>query len=133
MENTLRILLTEEDADPERIAELTGYLREELLDLDVDDVTAPPGGEVPPGARAVDPTDIGALLVALGHSANMLSQVMTVIRSWLGRRHEAHESQVSLHLQMGDDILEVHKATDDQVSEAFNMFVRRHSSAGAEA
>lgn len=135
VENELHILLTEEDAEPERVAELTGYLREELLDLDVDDVTALPGGEVPPGARAVDPTQIGALLVALGHSANTLNQVMTVIRSWLGRRrdaHDAHDSHVSLHLQMGDDILEVHKATDDQVAEAFRMFVQRHSTAGAE-
>ena len=132
MENELHILLTEEDADTERVAELTGYLREELLDLDVDDVTALPGGEVPPGARAVDPTQIGALLVALGHSANTLNQVMTVVRSWLRRRHDAHDAHVSLHLQMGDDILEVHKATDDQVAEAFKMFVQRHSTAGAE-
>lgn len=34
---------------------LTGYLRDELLQLDVDNVTAVPASEeVPPGARAVD-------------------------------------------------------------------------------
>lgn len=130
MENELHILLTEEDADTERVAELTGYLREELLDLDVDDVTALPGGEVPAGARAMDPTQIGALLVALGHSANTLNQVMTVIRSWLGRRHD--RAHLHLHLQMGDDVLELHKATDNQVDEAFRVFVQRHSTAGAE-
>ncbi|WP_157852712.1 hypothetical protein RFN58_41585 [Streptomyces iakyrus] len=129
MENELRILLTEEDAEAERIAELTGYLRQELLDLDVDDVTALPGGEVPPGARAVDVTQIGALLVTLGSSATALNQVMTVIRSWLGRRHD---TRPSLHLRMGDDVLEVSEATDDQVAEAFEIFIRRHSPAGAE-
>lgn len=130
MENKLHILLTEEDAEAERVAELTGYLREELLDLDVDDVTALPGGEVPPGARAVDVAQIGALLVTLGSSATALSRVMTVIRSWLGRRH--HDTRLSLHLQMGDDVLEVSEATDDQVAEAFKIFVQRHSTAGAE-
>ncbi|WP_327434764.1 hypothetical protein [Streptomyces sp. NBC_01236] len=129
MENKLQILLTEEDAEAERVAELTGYLREELLDLDVDDVTALPGGEVPPGARAVDATQIGALLVTLGSSATALNQVMTVIRSWLRRRHDTH---TSLHLQMGDDVLEVSGATDDQVAEALKIFVQRHSTAGAE-
>ncbi|MFE1441984.1 hypothetical protein [Streptomyces sp. NPDC058739] len=129
MENTLHILLTEEDAEAERVEELTGYLRDELLDLDVDDVTALPGGEVPAGARAVDVTQIGALLVSLGSSATALNQVMTVIRSWLGRRQDTHPS---LRLQMGEDVLEVSEATDDQVAEAFRIFVQRHSVAGAE-
>ncbi|MFC9679587.1 hypothetical protein [Streptomyces sp. NPDC056948] len=129
MDNTLHILLTEEDAEAERVAELTGYLREELLDLDVDDVTTLPGGEVPPGARAVDVTQIGALLVTLGSSAAALSQVMTAIRSWMGRRHDTHPS---MRLQLGDDVLEVSEATDDQVAEAFRIFVERHSPAGAE-
>ncbi|OIJ63727.1 hypothetical protein WN71_032925 [Streptomyces mangrovisoli] len=125
----MHILLADENAEPERVAELTGYLREELLDLDVDDVTALPGGEVPPGARAVEVAAIGALLVSLGSSANALNQVMTVIRSWLGRHHETHPS---LHLQMGDDVLEVSEATDDQVTEAFRLFVERHAPAGAQ-
>lgn len=129
VENTLRILLTDQDAEVEDVAELTGYLRQELLDLDVDDVTALPGGEVPPGARAVDVAQVGALLVALGSSANALSQVMTVVRSWLGRHHA---TRPSLHLQLGDDVLEVSEATDDQVAEAFKVFVQRHSTPGAE-
>ncbi|MEU1515080.1 hypothetical protein ABZ490_23515 [Streptomyces sp. NPDC005811] len=78
----------------------------------MDDVTALSGGQVPPGARAVDVTQIGALLVSLGSSATALNQVMTVIRSWLGRRHDTHPSS---HLQLGDDVLEVSEATGDQV------------------
>ncbi|MGX1561139.1 hypothetical protein [Streptomyces sp. NPDC055506] len=129
MDNTLHILLAEEDAEAEHVAELTAYLREELLELDVDDVTTLPGGEAPSGARAVDVTQIGALLVALGSSATALSQVATVLRSWLGRRHD---TRPSMRLQMGDDVLEVSEATDEQVAEAFRIFVERHSPAGAE-
>ncbi|MGW2834978.1 hypothetical protein [Streptomyces sp. NPDC001286] len=124
MENTLQILLTDEDAEAEDVAELTGYLRRELLDLDVDDVTALPGGQVPPGARAVDVAQVGSLLVSLGSSATALSQVMGVIRSWLGRHHATHPS---LHLQLGDDVLEVSEATDAQVADAFKIFVQRHA------
>ncbi|MFJ7336984.1 hypothetical protein ACIQUU_27525 [Streptomyces sp. NPDC101116] len=130
MENELHILLTEEDAAAERVEELTGYLREELLDLDVDDVTALPGGEAPPGARAVDVTQIGALLVTLGSSATALNQVITVIRSWMGRRHDTRQTVL---LRMGDDVLEVSEATDDQVAQVFDIFVARHSPAGAQS
>jgi hypothetical protein len=47
----------------------------------------------------------------------------------MGRRHDTHPS---LRLQMGDDVLEVSEATDDQVAEAFKTFVERHAKAGAE-
>ncbi|WP_039934231.1 hypothetical protein [Streptomyces viridochromogenes] len=124
----MTILLSEEEADAERVAELTGYLREELLDVEVDDVSALPAGEVPPGARAVDVTQVGALLVALGSSATALNQVVTVIRSWLGR---AHDTRPSLHLEMDGDVLEVSEATDEQVEDAFKAFVQRHAPAGA--
>ena len=129
MENQLLILLSEEGAEAEHVAELTGHLREDLLDLDVDDVTAVPGEEAPPGARVVDVALIGGLLVALGKSATGLGQVVTVLRSWLGR---FHDGRPSLRLQIDDDVLEVSEATDEQVEVAFRMFVERHSTAGAQ-
>lgn len=128
MDRTLHILLTEEGAEAEDVARLTGYLRDELLELDVDDVTALPGGEAPPGARAVDIAQIGALMVALGSSANALSQVVTAVRSWLGR---FHENRPSLRLEMDGDAIEVSTATDEQVTEAFRVFMQRHSAAEA--
>lgn len=48
MDRELRILLSEEGAEAERVADLTGYLREELLQLDVEDVAAAPGEAAPP-------------------------------------------------------------------------------------
>ena len=52
MSGELRVHLSEDDADSARLAELTGYLRSELRQLDVDDVSALPGHEPPPGSRA---------------------------------------------------------------------------------
>ena len=40
MDGELRLHLSEEGADAERLAVLTGYLRAELLQLDVEDVSA---------------------------------------------------------------------------------------------
>ncbi|MHC3467510.1 hypothetical protein ACYF6T_02235 [Streptomyces sp. 7R007] len=128
MEKELRILLTEEGAEAERVATLTGYLRQELLQLDVDDVTALPGAEVPPGARAVDVTQIGALLVGLGSSAGALNQVMGVLRDWLGR---FRGTRPALRLTLDDDVLEISQASPEQVNEAFDVFIRRHTPAQA--
>ncbi|MER5378617.1 hypothetical protein [Streptomyces sp. NPDC002553] len=127
MENTLGILLTEEGADAEDVAYLTGCLREELLRLDVDDVRAVPGGEPPPGARAVGIDTIGALLVSLGSTAGALTQVLSAVRAWRAR---CGESRPSLRLTMDDDVLEISEATTEHVTEAFDLFVRRHSTVG---
>ena len=44
MDAELRLQISEDGADAERLAVLTGYLRTELLQLDVEDVTAPQAG-----------------------------------------------------------------------------------------
>ncbi|GGY07780.1 hypothetical protein [Streptomyces hiroshimensis] len=128
MENRLQIFLSEEGAEgaeAEHIEKLTGHLRRELLRLDVDDVTSlPAGAQAPPGARAVDPAQVGALLVNLGASAGALQQVVGMIQAWWGR---CRESRPSLRLTFDDDVLEISEATPEQVSEAFDLFVRRHS------
>ncbi|MET7378840.1 hypothetical protein ABZT08_08400 [Streptomyces sp. NPDC005526] len=127
MEKQLQILLSEEGAEAERVETLTGYLRAELLQTDVDDVTRLPGGEAPPGARAVDVTQIGALLVSLGGSVTALNQVVAVVRDWWGR---CRGSRPSLRLTMDDDVLEISEATPEQVTEAVDLFLRRHSTVG---
>lgn len=84
VDRELHLQLSEEGADAERLAVLTGYLRAELLQLDVEDVSALPAGEPPPGARAFGVTSMGALLIALGQSAQGLRSVVSVIRDWRG-------------------------------------------------
>ena len=65
VDRELRLQLSEEGADAERLAVLIGYLRAELLRLDVEDVSALPAGEPPPGARAFGVASVGALLMLL--------------------------------------------------------------------
>ncbi|WP_171107089.1 MULTISPECIES: hypothetical protein [Streptomyces] len=129
VDTQLQILLSEEGAEAEHIAKLTGYLREELLQLDVDDVTAVPGPPVPPGARAGETALIGALQVNLGTAGTVLSEVLNVVRDWWGR---CHGRRPSLRLTLGDDVLEISEATDQQVAEAFDQFLHRHSTAGTQ-
>jgi hypothetical protein len=85
MGGELRVRVSEDGADAERLASLTGFLREELLQLDVQDVTALRAGEPPPGSRAFDVAAVGALLVSLSSHAEGLRAVVSVVRNWLAR------------------------------------------------
>ena len=124
MDRELRLQLSEEGADAERLAVLTGYLRSELLQLDVEDVSALPAGEPPPGARGFDAATVGALLIALGQSAQGLQLVVSVIRNWL-RRGEGKDRAV--RLELGGDALELSQASAADRERLIELFVRRHA------
>ena len=128
MDRELRLQLSEEGADAERLAVLTGYLRSELLQLDVEDVSALPAGEPPPGARGFDAATVGALLIALGQSAQGLQSVVSVIRDWL-RRGEG--TGRSVRLELGGDALELSQASATDQERLIELFVRRHTTRGA--
>ena len=124
MDKDLRLQLSEEGADAERLATLTGYLRAELLQLDVEDVKALPAGQPPPGSRTVDAASVGGLLIALGQSAEGLRLVVSAIRGWL-RRGEGKGRTV--RLELGGDALELSQASTADQERLIELFVGRHT------
>jgi hypothetical protein len=124
MAGELRLQLSEEGAEAERLAMLTGYLRTELLQLDVEDVTALPAGEPPPGTRVFGVAAVGGLLVGLGQSAEGLRSVVSVIRDWL-RRGEGTGRAV--RLELGGDVLELSQASAADQERLIDLFVRKHA------
>jgi hypothetical protein len=87
---------------PDELASLTALLREELLDLDVDDVREVTGGDVPAGSKAVELVALGALIVRLVKSPKALLGVVRAISGWVDRGGAR-----SVKIQIGDDVLEV--------------------------
>jgi hypothetical protein len=127
MDGELRLHLSEEGADAERLAVLTGYLRAELLQLDVEDVGALPAGEPPPGARVFGVATVGALLIALGQSAEGLRSVVSVIRDWLRRGQGTGRA---VRLELGGDALELSQASAADQERLIELFIRRHATDG---
>jgi len=123
MGRELRLQLSEEGADAERLAVLAGYLRGELLQLDVEDVTALPAGAAPPDARVFGAATVGALLIALGQSAEGLRSVVSAIKDWL-RRGEGTSRMVRLELD--GDALELSQAGAADQQRLIELFVTRH-------
>jgi hypothetical protein len=102
---------------------LAGYLRAELLRLDVEDVTTPQVGQAPPGARAVGADAVGALLVALGQSAEGLRAVVSVISDWLRRGKGTGRT---VRLELGGDALELSQVSAADQARLIDLFVSRH-------
>jgi hypothetical protein len=103
---------------------LTGYLRGELLQLDVENVTALPAGKPPPGSRAFDVAAMGALVIALGQSAEGLRSVVSAIRDWLRR---GDGTRRTVRLELAGDALELSQASAADQQRLIELFVSRYT------
>jgi hypothetical protein len=126
MNGELRIQVTEDGADAERLDVLTGYLRRDLVQLDLDDVAALRAGPPPPGARSFDAAAIGGLVVAVGSSADGLRQAVGAIRDWLRRGDGVRRS---VRLELDGDALELSEVSAEDQNRLIELFVSRHAAA----
>lgn len=123
MGGELRVQLSEDGADPERLDTLTGYLRRELLQLDVEDVSTVKAGEPPDGARAVDVLAVGGLLVSLSNSAG-LRAVVSALRRWLAG---GGQTRRTVRLELDGDLIELSEVSAAEQERLIDVFVSRHS------
>ena len=124
MDGEVRLQLVEDGADAERLDTLTGYLRSELLQLDVEDVSRVQTGDVPPGARAIDVVALGGLIVSLGRTATGLKDVVATVRRWLSGGDGVRRT---VKIEIDGDTLELSEVSAAEQDRLVDLFVRRHS------
>jgi hypothetical protein len=129
MGGELRLGVFEEGADAERLNALTGFLREELLHLDVEDVRTLRADQSPPDTRAFDVVAVGGLLVSLGRSAQALGGVISAVRQWLAR---AGGIRRTVRLELNGDVLELSDASAADQNRLIELFVSWHAAAGGD-
>ena len=106
------------DDDAGELAELTGLLRGELLDLDVAAVEQLPVAAVPAGAKGVAAV-AGWLAVQLGPEA--LRSVLTKLADWAARNERGVE------VTYGSDTLKLTRVTRGQQEKIINDWLDRHA------
>lgn len=109
-------------ADPEELDGLTDSLRRDLLDLEELRVARASDGDIPPGARGVDPESVSQLVVAVGATAPVLRQFVTTVADWWRRRQETRPGRVEI--AMGDNRLVLDSATPEQQDRLIEAFLR---------
>jgi hypothetical protein len=120
----LRVQISEEGADVERLATISGYLRAELLELDVENVASIATGELPPGSRAAGVAVAGGLLVTIGQVADTLQSVIVVIGQWPQR---GDRTTRKVRLELDGDVLELSSASAADQERLIGLFASRHS------
>lgn len=120
MDTHVLVTIDEDGADDLRLEALTLGLRGELLNLDVDDVRRVHGGEAPPGTRAFDVASVGALVVTLTGTTELVARVVGTVRSWLARGPKTG----SVELSVGDKTLKLSTASPEQQEQLITEFLR---------
>lgn len=108
------------DSDAEEVDALTAQLRRRLLELDVDEAEPLRAGEVPEGAKVVEPMTLGALAVTLGPP--VLKAAVGLIEAW-SRQRPVRNVQVTI----GGDTIDLAGASADEQRKLVDLFVARHA------
>jgi hypothetical protein len=116
VELVLQVCPAPGDDNPE-LAELAGWLRGELLDLDVAGVDRLPGEATPAGAKGAGAV-AGWLLVQLGPEA--LRMVLAKVADWVARNNRVVE------VSYGEDKLKLSHATRAQQERIIDGWLARH-------
>ena len=114
-------LQAESDTDAEELTQITGRLRAELLDLDVDTVRQPVLGEAPEDAKGAGLLAAGELVVGLVATPEVLASIIDAVRSWLGRNRAR-----SVKLTLDGDALEVSGVSSAEQDRLIDLWVSRH-------
>jgi hypothetical protein len=110
------------DTDAEELTQLTGRLRAELLDLDVDAVRQPALGEAPVDAKGASLLAAAELVVGLVASPEVLTSIIAGIRSWLGRNRGR-----GVKLTLNGDALEVTGVSSAEQDRLIELWLTRHA------
>ena len=111
---------TEDEVDPEYLAKLTEQLRNDLLEIDVEDVALPSAEKSPEGSKG-DAVTWGQLVIALAASGGVFTTMITLLQSWV-TRHERH----TLTLEMDGDKLEIAGISSKEQKRLIDEWLNRH-------
>jgi hypothetical protein len=111
------------DDDREFAEEQLQYLLAELSQLDLESIDRAPSAlpGPPPGSRGSGAVELGALVIGLGGSGALLPVLVGLVQDWLNRRRSG-----TIRLKIGDDEIELTRASDEMRQHALEEFLRRH-------
>lgn len=124
MGDQVMVELFSKDADADELDRMASALRRDILGIpEVAQVSPVSAGAPPPGTRAVDVAAIGAFLVTVKPSVQLLGKVVGVVRAWLGRSQTG-----TLKITVNGSTLEL-TPTQQQQEELVRAFLAKAATA----
>jgi hypothetical protein len=117
----LTIELGAEGADETELDSLTTRLRQELLQLDVDEVERPSAGPAPEGSRAIELAAAGALVVGLIRDNAVIESLIGTLQGWLAR-----DQSRTIKVTLDGDTIELSGASDEDRRRLIRHWVAAH-------
>ena len=128
------------DADAAEVEEATLQLRDELLELDVEDVERLSGGRPPADTRALEAVLLGALVVTA--TQELVRPVVRAVADWLARRSKRRSGQVladsaggsdlvadrSIQVEVDGDVIVITDPSAEDQQRLMEAFIARHAS-----
>ncbi|MEM8860136.1 MAG: hypothetical protein AAGD96_17530 [Chloroflexota bacterium] len=95
MYNDIKLTIQSDKADIEYVADQVQRLRSELLDGDIENVRQVTRGNLPEGAKSLEPIDWGALSVTIASVGGGVFAFLSLIGSWT-QRNQGNEISLTL-------------------------------------
>jgi len=108
------------DVDEEELARLCRWLRDELLELDVERVDYA-DGRAPSGAKSGTAVSLSTMIVTLSDSA-VLAALVGALRAWVRRGSDRKVS-----IQLGKDKLEIKGTLDEREAGLIAKWLDQHA------
>jgi hypothetical protein len=116
------VVESEPGVDPDALDRSVRQLRAELKDLDVESVTPLTLGNAPPGAKGVDLSSLGDLLITLPASGGVFTVLIETVRDWVAR----HAAARSISVTIDGDTLVLEKSSARERTALIEAYLRRH-------
>ena len=116
------VVESEPGVDPDALDRSVRQLRAELKDLDVESVTPLTLGNAPLGAKGVDLSSLGDLLITLPASGGVFKVLIETVRDWVAR----HAAARSISVTIDGDTLVLEKSSARERTALIEAYLRRH-------
>ena len=125
MKRDVVVRLEADDAEGDATFQLTEELRQEVLQLPIEQAVHGTAGPAPPGTRAIDAAALGEIVVTLGTAAGGLTALVHTARRWLA----AASGVRKIRIEIDGDVLELSGAGTDEQKRLINSWIERHRKA----
>jgi hypothetical protein len=119
------VQLESAEATDDATFELTEQLRQEVLQLPIEQAMHQAAGPAPAGSRGIDAAALGEIVVTLGTAAGGLTALVQTARRWLATASGVRK----IRMELDGDVLEMSGADSEEQKRLINSWIDRHQKA----